>query len=207
MNSENDDTDAKRAAQIEQANREAREHNEKWSAIEDERAERFGAVLNRPPIRVFDTTTPDDLVRDMEERFAAVLWKHRCDGSQINWRTLAISLLLEPEPAFKIETPADGEDGPGGKRWWWIFPLKRLAKRMSRAQAAREVATSPGAPSARSLENLFGEVELGERQEADGKRDENERNGVRPPRSYRRRFHVEMVEAALRRAIQRIESK
>jgi hypothetical protein len=191
MNSENN-TDAERAAAIEQANEEARKRYEEWSAIEEERTEKFSATLDRPPLRIFDVTKPAELVPEMEERLAAVLWRYQCTPTPDGWRDLAIKLLLEHEPAFKVETPVDGIPGDDGSQWWWILQLNQLAERVGKAQAAREVAKLPDAPSAGRLRNLFSEIERGE---------------VKPPRSFRRLGYVMKAEEALRRAMQRVESK
>ena len=115
--------------------------------MDDDSFDPVTETLDRPPLRVDDSTTPESLEPELRERLEALLAVHNdLKPTLEGWRQLALELALQYEPAFRIETPADrtgksGLDGRPGK--WGNFIQRSLMKKEMRERpgiSAREAA-------------------------------------------------------------------
>ncbi|MET3997250.1 hypothetical protein ABID65_008930 [Bradyrhizobium sp. S3.9.2] len=96
---------------------------------DDDGFDPVGEALSRSPIRVDDSTTPESLELELQERLDALLAHHNgLEPTLEGWRDLALALALRYEPAFQIETPVDRDSMGGRPAGWAGFTIRSATK-------------------------------------------------------------------------------
>ncbi|WP_461319677.1 hypothetical protein [Bradyrhizobium barranii] len=97
--------------------------------MDDEGFDSGGEALSRPPLRIDDSTTPESLEVELQERLEALLASHNgLEPTLEGWRDLALALALRHEPAFQIETPVDRDSMGGRPARWTGFTVRSAVK-------------------------------------------------------------------------------
>lgn len=158
---------------------------------DDDGFDPIGEALGRPPLRIDDSTTPDSLEVELQERLEALLASHNgMEPTLDGWRGLALALALQHEPAFQIETPADRDSMGGRPAGWTGFTIRSAVKAemrkgaKSQRAAAKIVATRVGLSLSR-VQNIMSEPPS-------------------PPDVLRRRKYELIAEKALASAAQKV---
>lgn len=109
------------------------------AATDDDGFDPIGEALGRPPLRIDDSTTPDSLEVELQERLEALLASHNgMEPTLEGWRGLALALALRHEPAFQIETPVD-RDSMGGRPAGWTGFIVRSAVKAELRRGAKSI--------------------------------------------------------------------
>lgn len=125
----------------------------------------WAEMLARPPIRIKDDTSEEELSHQLAERLEALLEsRNGLTPTPDGWRDLALALALEYVPAFQIETPADrtGRSGRMGRPVGFkTFALRsrmnqEMQSGLSQAQAAKKIERlSKGGTKAKTAQNAM----------------------------------------------------
>lgn len=162
--------------------------------VDDDGFDPVTEALGRPPLRIDDSTTPDSLEAELQERLEALLASHNgMEPTLEGWRGLALALALQHEPAFQIETPVDRDSMGGRPAGWTGFTIRSAVKAelrkgaKSQRAAAKIVATRVGLSLSR-VQNIMSEPPS-------------------PPDVLRRRKYELIAEKALASAAQKVSRK
>jgi hypothetical protein len=101
-------------------------------------------VLSRKPIRLKETTTDQELDRELTERLLAVLEKRGLEATPEGWRDLAFYCLVQKGAPLEFVTDADLVQGGHDGAAMATFILRNEAsklKRSGRAKSNVEAAT------------------------------------------------------------------
>lgn len=106
--------------------------------------------------------TQTALTEEFGERLKALLAIHQCEPTAEGWRSLALALAREYEPAFQIETGQEraGKDGKAGRPAGRTFLLRSAMKAEMRrtggtAKAAAEVVSKKFGVSVSHAQNVM----------------------------------------------------
>lgn len=131
------------------------------ASVEDDGFDSVGEALGRPPLRVDDSTTPESLELELQERLEALLASHNgMEPTLEGWRGLALALALRHEPAFQVETPVDRDSMGGRPAGWTGFTVRSAVKAelrkgaKSQRAAAKVVAAKLGL-SLKRVQNIM----------------------------------------------------
>jgi hypothetical protein len=156
-------------------------------------------VLSRPPLRIDDNADPAALEMELRERLEALLASHMLEPTADGWRDLALTLALEHDPLFSIETPVDRSSLGGRPPGLSAFILRSVMTQEIRAQEASGPRRGAQARAAKKVAAKMG-VSPGTAANAMSRKPTPSDNARRAP-------YLRKAEAALKAAANRLSSQ